>query len=576
VKRRDLPIFPIAMRVDPFEKDRLNQRREYARRVFGSFVEDLGRAVNPSLLEDYWSLEIQYFASYAYEEVLSSFDKFAQSTGSLLPSVQRLTRLITNGDVGDRVGPVAENVRAEVLAEYADLPVLQTSYPLAPPPSRTVRATLWAVSAGWVLLLAALVFVTWRAIATSAHDRVKSALLVSYSQRHEHDDTQEAVVALAAADNLPAPEGARELGIRLYSTVFTSVSMSGQYESAALSPDNRRYVVTNGSEVTEFPVDGDSGIPFSSRAKVTRVEYSSDGEKILALGSETECRTSRNLQTLWALSFVAIIPLQSAFTPDSRLWNVVLQDGRRVRVAEYTTGAAPTFNGEFPSPKQPAGIQMADKVLSSDGTRVAVTDGRSISVWRLPSGDQAVPLRDLPADDPVIRYAFDGALTTMLLASVNSLRVVDLESFRQNVSISLKQVPSLLALSAKAAAVALAFPDGSANLYNGPQLGNVRQLRVKGDPPLKSLAFGADGKFAYGLCCAGNPSSGKAGDQQTGPGFYLWRVQWSDLPDAPTWPELTRYFKAVAGNCLSPLARQEVFFESAKDAKQNNERCRQM
>jgi cellulose biosynthesis protein BcsQ len=112
-------IFPVTMRVENGEKDKLELRREYARERFKLFPTH----VPHEKLDDYWGgVEVIYVPYYAYEEILAPFADKRGQTVSLLASVERLTAYLTQDDPQGEVtslNPPPEAERRRVLAAYA-------------------------------------------------------------------------------------------------------------------------------------------------------------------------------------------------------------------------------------------------------------------------------------------------------------------------------------------------------------------------------------------------------------------------------------------------------------------------
>lgn len=108
-------IFPVPMRIESAEKEKLEARREYARRRFALFPDRLDGGER----EQYWgAVEMPYVPFYAYEEVLATFGDRPGSPVSLLGAAERLTSFLTGGEV-QRLVPVPDPVRQEVLAAYS-------------------------------------------------------------------------------------------------------------------------------------------------------------------------------------------------------------------------------------------------------------------------------------------------------------------------------------------------------------------------------------------------------------------------------------------------------------------------
>jgi WD40 repeat protein len=113
--RSGLRVFPVPMRVEMAEKNKLEARREYARQRFALFPPHLEGAKR----DEYWgAIELLYVPYYAYEEVLSTFGDKPGLTTSLLASSERLTGYLTDGLVLRSPG-IAEAMRQDVLTRYA-------------------------------------------------------------------------------------------------------------------------------------------------------------------------------------------------------------------------------------------------------------------------------------------------------------------------------------------------------------------------------------------------------------------------------------------------------------------------
>ncbi len=108
------PIYPVAMRVEEAEREKLDLRREFMRERFGPFLGHLDSTKRAA----YWSQsEILYKPWYAYEEVLAVFGDEPGSPTSLLSAFERLCDYITGGAVS-RAGFVDADVRRQALAAF--------------------------------------------------------------------------------------------------------------------------------------------------------------------------------------------------------------------------------------------------------------------------------------------------------------------------------------------------------------------------------------------------------------------------------------------------------------------------
>lgn len=112
-------VFPVPMRVENGEKEKLELRRGYARDHFDRFPAHIPHEKR----DKYWGeVEVIYVPYYAYEEILAPFGDKRGQTISLLASVERLTAYLTHddpsGEVKSLIAP-PEPERQRVLAEYA-------------------------------------------------------------------------------------------------------------------------------------------------------------------------------------------------------------------------------------------------------------------------------------------------------------------------------------------------------------------------------------------------------------------------------------------------------------------------
>ncbi|MBO0724933.1 MAG: tetratricopeptide repeat protein [Blastocatellia bacterium] len=121
-KGRDIAIFPVPMRVEPFEKIKLDTRREYAKKMFEVFPAHLPPQSRAQFQED---TQVKYLPYYAYEEILATFGNRpgeSEST-SLLAPAERLTAYLTDYLPGEQIGRLEaseylESRRQSVLALF--------------------------------------------------------------------------------------------------------------------------------------------------------------------------------------------------------------------------------------------------------------------------------------------------------------------------------------------------------------------------------------------------------------------------------------------------------------------------
>lgn len=111
-----LRIFPVPMRVDGSESDRLALRQSFARDTFRDLVSQLP----PESRNQYWAeVEVPHVSFYSYEEVLSPFKDFAKDPRSMLAAFIRIAGYVTNGDIGRYPPDISVEDRVRILATYA-------------------------------------------------------------------------------------------------------------------------------------------------------------------------------------------------------------------------------------------------------------------------------------------------------------------------------------------------------------------------------------------------------------------------------------------------------------------------
>ena len=112
-------VFPIPMRVEPGEKDRLASRQNYARRAFADLIGHLG----PDDQAAYWSqVEVPYQPYYAYEEVLAAFRDNPDDPKDLLAAFVRATAYLTDQSVSAFQLSLAPEDRQKYLVACAETP----------------------------------------------------------------------------------------------------------------------------------------------------------------------------------------------------------------------------------------------------------------------------------------------------------------------------------------------------------------------------------------------------------------------------------------------------------------------
>jgi cellulose biosynthesis protein BcsQ len=108
-----LRIFPVPMRVEDGEQDKLEASRDYARARFGQF---LWHVPDP---ERYWGeVEVPYKSFYAYEEILAPIGDRPQQQNTILAVTERLTGYLTDQQVTALGGSISEPDRRKLLRSF--------------------------------------------------------------------------------------------------------------------------------------------------------------------------------------------------------------------------------------------------------------------------------------------------------------------------------------------------------------------------------------------------------------------------------------------------------------------------
>jgi predicted acylesterase/phospholipase RssA len=141
-------IFPLLMRTDDNEKDKLDAARLYVKARFNQFLEHL-----QGQEQEYWqAVEIPYKPYYNYEEVLATFADDPGRKGTFLAAVEYLTRYITRPPV-DRMIPLLSEDRKKVLSCYERAPRLApvgaVSSPVSWTPKKVERLALTLSGGGF-------------------------------------------------------------------------------------------------------------------------------------------------------------------------------------------------------------------------------------------------------------------------------------------------------------------------------------------------------------------------------------------------------------------------------------------
>ncbi|WP_371650939.1 MULTISPECIES: FxSxx-COOH system tetratricopeptide repeat protein [unclassified Streptomyces] len=113
-QERNIRILPVPTRIDEGEKEKADAGRALARECF----EGLPSGLTGEAADNYWgTVEIPYRPFYAYEEVLATFGDPPNLGSSLLAACERLTSVLTHGQVTG-LPPIDESLRLAHVAAF--------------------------------------------------------------------------------------------------------------------------------------------------------------------------------------------------------------------------------------------------------------------------------------------------------------------------------------------------------------------------------------------------------------------------------------------------------------------------
>lgn len=141
VKRQqgsEIRIFPVPMRVEDGEQDKLDASRDYARDHLGVFLSHLA---DP---ERYWGeVEVPYKSFYAYEEILAAIGDRPQQENTVLAATERIVSYLTDGQVTSLAAPPAEPERRALLTRFQRVRALHPTP--TPAPAASPRTGFWGL-----------------------------------------------------------------------------------------------------------------------------------------------------------------------------------------------------------------------------------------------------------------------------------------------------------------------------------------------------------------------------------------------------------------------------------------------
>lgn len=113
--KRPINIYPLPMRIDLGEADRLEVRRRFARQLFEHFLP----STNTLDQKRYWDeTEVLGVPIYSYEEILAPF-RDSGGAGSVLEAYRHITRYVTGLEVNPKLLQPTDDQRSRILATFA-------------------------------------------------------------------------------------------------------------------------------------------------------------------------------------------------------------------------------------------------------------------------------------------------------------------------------------------------------------------------------------------------------------------------------------------------------------------------
>jgi cellulose biosynthesis protein BcsQ len=120
----DLRILPVLTRLDLSDDERLQQRKDYAKRLFDPFLDHIKKEDR----DKYWGrVNTLYFPAYAYEEVLATIRDDPNQRVSMLAVMEELTAYMADDGHAYKLNDFPQEKRKEILKAYAQTMSLPAS-----------------------------------------------------------------------------------------------------------------------------------------------------------------------------------------------------------------------------------------------------------------------------------------------------------------------------------------------------------------------------------------------------------------------------------------------------------------
>jgi hypothetical protein len=515
--------------------------------------------------ERYWEeIEIPYFPSYAYEELLAPFEKFSGSLGSMLPALEKLAGYVTRNKVQRVGGRPSESQRLQVVASYEETGSVQPERPLQPVPRSTWRSAV-AASAVWVvavLVVASLL----RTVFGEASPSGIADRLIEYASAHEQDPWVAASV-LGAIDSDAVSTSASVLASRLVVQPIPYAVLS-RFVRMALHPDGRLLVGLTQAGVLLYNVvslSQPSNFKAIDASNVSDVQFSPDGDRLMTLGPQAVLYETASGKLLASRTHPNQPPsrtnaIASGFDAERQTWTVLSTTPSGELVAVYDIGRNPAVVvAEFPDDSETyRPLRPLPKRLSADGARVAIAEEQGVSVWTLRDEiRQHVMTIRLEAMDPLLMVA----VSSERARDPKGIHTWDLLTGAPLAVRQTNDLPIKVALTPGGKLAAFGYDDGRIEISRAESLVTVRMLAPpKSGSSITAMSFNRDGTWLATVHA----------DDAT----RVWRLALPDLGPNPSWPALRDYLRAASGGCVPPAAREDLYRESPSDAELRFVNCR--
>lgn len=552
-------MFPVPMRVDPFEKERMDRRLAYAREKFAG----LGQS------DAYWSdVEVPYVPYYAYEEILAAFGDVPSRLNTSLASFERLTAHISDKDV-TRLNPPAADARARILSLFS-----QTTVETKAVPASTNSWTAAIASVTFVAVLLLMVAFAFRTQSSTMSKQARWNALVQLAEERVERDPLSAALLL---EELPEEaDVATDVARKVLGKNFPSAVIETKRQITTINFDRDGNMIVAGhlnGTTTIWDADRSSSIAelYRHNGAVRSASFDFESQRIVTTGDDGTIRS-------WNLTGGQREAIPSEMIARTCHWN---DPGDTTLFA-----ASPVVNGGIaiavrqaffvlrglcdPGATMPANRLVVRAVFSDNGERAIVQyGGGEYAIADLTTG---TPLLQATGKKPLLARAVsvarDGARAViydygpLLVLSTADGSIIQLN-------------PTTTAGGAfdpSGSFVVGALQDGLA-IYDAITGKILQSLPFERDPSrgLLSPAYSAYGQVASPVSHPLWPADPSQAQQDTT--IFVWNVKRPEVQSSAPWHELRSAIRQRTRACLTKHARMQLLSESDSDAASRSDIC---